>query len=82
MIECKIEETVLDITPQMERAAYNVIRQACRQHKYCNDCGIRTKGICHAMNGGVPETWPDLEDEHDMGTSEWKERMLQVFNRG
>lgn len=60
MIECKIEEPALDITPELALSAYNVIREYAAGKKNCKECIFYRK--CGKSFTFCPEEWPKMKN--------------------
>lgn len=56
------EPKKLDITPELMAAAYNVIRQGCKNQCKCDRCALYGNYTgCAVDDNGAPVDWPDLD---------------------
>lgn len=56
----------LEITPELEVAAYNILRRSCKQHgDDCGGCGLCAKRVWCCPIDGTPDCWPDLEVRYE-----------------
>lgn len=60
-------DNIPDITPQLARSAYNVIRKFCKYND-CTECpffqprGLHVNG-CYFTQIGAPNDWRDMNEE-------------------